>query len=182
MASKGIVCLLPDGRVPWSLRWNGSGDDVGKGLEQLAEYRYAIDILRGEPGIARGRILVVGHDYGAMYGLALMAKDPEIMGGAFLAFAPKYSKWLSYFSRDRLPTDEYDRLLESLDPLTALARIGRRPLFLQFVDSDSYVSQNDVETIRKVADAGSVFEVVDESGTYHENLQEKGSLFAQGLA
>ena len=71
--------------------------------------------------------------------------------------------------------DEYDRWLESLDPLTALARIGRTAAFPSILDSDSYVSQNDVETIRKVADAGSVFDVVDESGTNHENLQKKGA-------
>ena len=176
MAAKGIVCLLPDGRVPWSLPWNGSEGDLGKGREQVAECRAGVGILRNEPGIAKGRIVIVGHDYGAMFGLDLMAEDPEILGGAFLAFAPTYSKWITYFhSRDSLTLDEYDQVVRSLDPLTVLPRIGGRPLFLQFSDSDRYVSQNDVETIRKVADAGAVLDVVEESGTNHENLQKKGA-------
>jgi predicted esterase len=176
LAAKGVVCLLPQGRVPWHETWTGDSKDLARGQSQMAEYRMAIEILRHEPGVTPGGIVLVGHDYGAMYGLCLMADDPGIKAGAFLAFAPRYSDWIAYFPGDNhLPKDQYDRLMGPLDPMKALSRIADRPVFLQFARSDIYVSEKTISMIQAAAGPRMVFDVVDAEGTHHENLHRMGA-------
>lgn len=176
MAAKGAVSLLPQQRVPWQQPWAGDAGDLELGRGQLAELRAGIAILRAERGVAKGRVAIVGHDYGAMSGLVLMAEDPAIMGGAFLAFAPRYSDWIGYFhGRNPLPKDQYDRAMAPLDPMKSLSRIGGRPLFLQFAKNDKYLSPDTIESIRIAAGPGPAFDVADAAGTNHENLSAKGA-------
>ncbi len=176
LAAKGVICLLPQGRVPWKQKWSGDELDLPRGRAQLAEFSAALSLLEAEAGVDRQRILLVGHDYGAMFGLVLAAANPGISAMAFLAFAPRFSDWKDYFSpRKNLSPAVYDEIMAPLDPMKALEGLKGRRLFLQFAASDGFVSPQTVAEIRAAAGEGSVFDIVSSQGTDHENLHQNGS-------
>jgi pimeloyl-ACP methyl ester carboxylesterase len=158
------------------MKWAGDETDLARGQGQLAEFEGALALLQAEPGLAKDRIVLVGHDYGAMFGLVLAAENPDIRAMVFLAFAPRYSDWKDFFNpRKKLTPAVYDGIMAPLDPMAALDKLRGRPLFLQFAKSDTYVSEETVAAIRAAAGAGPVFDVVDAPDTDHENLHKKGA-------
>ncbi len=147
LAGEGIACLLPQLSFPWSVEPSGSAADVGQieaELEGLAD---------GVEHLARRveRIVVVGHDYGAMHGLLLMAREPRLVAGAFIAPANRWADWNVRFwnvEEDRL---DYMRALRTLDPIEHIGSIAPRPLLLQFAEQDFFIAGMDANELFNAA-------------------------------
>jgi len=108
--------------------------------DEIAQLGACVDEL-----VARGaeRIVLVGHDFGAMHGALLMARDPRIAAGVLIAPANRWADWFLRFwqiSEDRI---DYMRAIRPLDPIEHVASIAPRPLLLQFADNDYFIAGMD---------------------------------------
>ena len=80
LARFGVVSLLVD--AAWSapdwLPRSRFEDDFELSVRQVVELRRALDVLFSQPGVDPERLALVGHDFGAMYGVLAGAADPRI--------------------------------------------------------------------------------------------------------
>ncbi len=143
LAGRGVVSVLPQGYFPWVPDPNGTASDVTLVQNQVAAMRSALDRLSSERSVDPGRIALVGHDYGAMYGALLADSDTRIstmvlqapdalMGNWFAQF------WLGLEGADR---DAYLAMFADLNPVDHTARLGNRVL-LQWAGKDDYIGQD----------------------------------------
>lgn len=156
LAARGVVSLLPQQSFPWAADPAGDARDVAAVLDQLTESGAALDALLVRPEVDPGRVAVVGHDYGAMYGALLADRDPRVRALAALTPDATWSHWfLAYWLRRADPA--YERLFAGLEPVDAVARVAAdRPVLLQFADDDSYVDAAVRDRYRRAAPAASV--------------------------
>jgi dienelactone hydrolase len=140
LAGQGTVSLLPQGQFPWSGDPVGDARDVASVHQQLQVDRVALDLLLRQPGAARGRAAVVGHDYGAMYGALLADADPRVTTAVLATPDATWSNWfITYWLGLTGPAAAaYDALFAGLDPAGHVGRLGDR-LFLQFAGRDVFV-------------------------------------------
>jgi hypothetical protein len=139
LAGQGAISVLPQGTFPWSDHPSGRLTDAAKVSAEVQRVREALQVLRALPDVDAGRLAIVGHDYGAMYGLAL--KDPDVR--LFIAATPdsSWSRWfLKYWPVADVIDGDYSALLEAFDPLQAAASYGSR-LRMQWAESDEYVPE-----------------------------------------
>lgn len=137
LAGRGVVSVLPQGTFPWSRRPSASPEDADQVAEELERARMALDHLRSLPAVDPDRTAIVGHDYGAMYAMALR----DVAARVVVAATPD-SSWphwfLKYWTNPNDRADGCREALERFDPLVAAAALGDR-LVLQWADDDSYV-------------------------------------------
>ena len=137
LAARGVVSVLPQGTFPWLRRPTGSAVDASEVAAELERVRAAVDHLRALEAVAPDRTAIVGHDYGAMYALALRDADARVV----VAATPD-SSWphwfLTYWENPAAAPDECRDALEPYDPLAGAAELGDR-LVLQWAEQDSYV-------------------------------------------
>jgi dienelactone hydrolase len=140
LASQGAVSLLPQGKFPWQVDPNGTARDVTYVAAQLSYFQQALNWLISRPYVDPGRVAVVGHDYGAMYG-ALLANSDHRVHAAVLAtpdatwghWFVKY--WLGYTGQRAA---RYEALFGHVQPVEHVSRLGSRELF-QWAGRDIYV-------------------------------------------
>ncbi|NJD29765.1 MAG: hypothetical protein FIA92_15920 [Chloroflexi bacterium] len=143
MADDGVVSLHVQGRFPWRVRPSGAEPDRERVMAQVRELRRALDLLAARSDVDPSRIALVGHDFGAMYGAVLAARDPRIKGLAMLSAVPAFADWFVPYWRGvlgDLTEEQYRARLADLDPVAALRRVTPRPILLQFANDDEYVS------------------------------------------
>ena len=102
----------------------------------------ALAALAELPEVDDNQVVVVGHDYGAMYGALLADREPRVAGLAALAPDATWEHWfLAYWlGRDSPAAAAYPELFAGLQPVDAVARVAaHRPVLLQFADDDGYV-------------------------------------------
>jgi dienelactone hydrolase len=144
LARQGVVSLLID--TMWTdPKWfeaRNPTDDYETSIEQIRELRRALDLLLAGPRIDRTRVVFVGHDFGAMYGVTAAAVDGRIKAFAFLAGTARFSDWF-LFGR-KLQGPERQRVIDELAPIDPIAHIGElapAPILFQFATTDEYVSE-----------------------------------------
>jgi pimeloyl-ACP methyl ester carboxylesterase len=138
LAPSGIVSVLPAGRFPWTVAPSGADDDIAA-IETEGERLEAALAGLAAALPPKAPIAVVGHDYGAMHGLRLMARHPEIEVGVVIAAAPRWVDWSLAFwpiADDRV---EYARRLTPVDPIEAFKATKARVLF-QFSKRDYFIA------------------------------------------
>jgi dienelactone hydrolase len=138
LARRGVTLVLPQLTFPWHV----SPHDLEHDLARIeGESRWLLDalgILADAEGVDPARIAMVGHDFGAMHGMALFPLV-ELAGAVLVAPTPRWSDWFLRFwpiSGDRY---EYMRGLSSVDPITTVAA-ARFPLLFQFGRTDFYIA------------------------------------------
>lgn len=142
LAARGVVSLLPQLTFPWSVPPAGDATDVARIEAEARVLTRALDLLTGRHGVDGRRVAVVGHDYGAMHGSLLAARDRRV--AAFAALAPDatwenwfLTFWLGYEGEQAAA---YTRLFAGIEPVDAVGRIAaRRPVLLQFAANDFYI-------------------------------------------
>jgi dienelactone hydrolase len=140
LASQGAVSLLPEGKFPWQVDPAGKWRDVTYVEAQLFYFRHALTWLISRQYVDSGRVAVVGHDYGAMYG-ALLASSDHRVHAAVLAtpdatwghWFVKY--WLGYTGQRAA---HYEGLFDKVQPVDHVSRLGTHELF-QWAGKDIYV-------------------------------------------
>jgi pimeloyl-ACP methyl ester carboxylesterase len=145
LASRGVVSLLPGGRFPWGPDPDGTASDVRRVRDQVAAHRAALDHLAGQPGLDPGRIAVVGHDYGGMYGALLAETDERVSVLALQAVDSAWESWFTSFwlGLDDERRDAYAALFADLEPIDAVARLAGRlgdRVLLQWAGRDTFVT------------------------------------------
>jgi dienelactone hydrolase len=139
LASRGVVCLLPQGRFPWSIDPSGSAADVAQVRAEVDRLRAGLDLLADRAEVDAGRLAVVGHDFGAMYGVLAAAEDERVAAIALIAPTPRWGDWFLPFwaiDEDRI---DYLRAMRPLDPVEVIGRIAPRPILLQMGRHDFYI-------------------------------------------
>jgi predicted esterase len=153
LAKDGVVSLLPQGLFPWEEPVSEDAQvDRELAVEQIVQLRRGLDVLQDEAGdVPLG---FVGHDYGAMYGAALVAdKRPQ----AYVLMAPDatFSNWfIKYFVRGA-SKPELDAAFASLDPVNNIGDASPAAVLFQFAKSDRYVPYYVADKLTEAAGDGA---------------------------
>lgn len=145
LASRGVVSLLPAGFFPWVPDPDGTATDVQRVRDQVAAHAVALDHLCGQPGVDHGRIALVGHDYGGMYGALLADQDPRIGTLALQALDSTWENWFAtyWLKLEGAVRETYAGLFAGLSTVDAVARLGERlggRMLFQWAGNDTFVS------------------------------------------
>lgn len=151
LARHGLVSLLV--ATPWSdPQWYQKRDvtrDFEDSIQEVRELRRAMDVLAAQPRLDRQRMALVGHDFGAMYGILAAAAEKRASAVALQAFTGSFSDWFLY-NQKQLAPDARQRVIDRLaplDPLKFLGQLGSTPVLLQFAEKDFYVPRNHAEAL-----------------------------------
>ena len=151
LARHGLVSLLVS--TPWSdPQWYQKRDvarDFENSVQEVRELRRALDVLAAQPRVDRNRMALVGHDFGAMYGILAAAAEKRVSVVAVQAFTGSFSDWFLY-NQKQLALDARQRVIDRLaplDPVKFLGQLGSTPVLLQFADKDFYVPRDHAEAL-----------------------------------
>jgi pimeloyl-ACP methyl ester carboxylesterase len=138
LARLGVRSVLPAGRLPWLLPPTGADADAANiELEGRRLDRAFAELVK--PLAKRIPIAVVGHDFGAMNGILLAAREPRVKALAVIAAPPRWADWfLPFWPIEGDPID-YRRRLSGLDPIAVLAKTKAEILF-QYSRRDFYLA------------------------------------------
>ncbi|HZB48235.1 MAG TPA: hypothetical protein VE547_04010, partial [Mycobacteriales bacterium] len=142
LAARGVVSLLPQQGFPWTGEPVGDARDVAAVEAELARAAALLAGLTALPEVDGGQVVVVGHDYGAMYGALLAAREPRVAGLVALAPDATWERWFlaCWLGRDSPTAAAYPALFAGLQPVDAVRTVAaHRPVLLQFADDDQYV-------------------------------------------
>jgi cephalosporin-C deacetylase-like acetyl esterase len=151
LGRRGLTSLLV--ATPWSdPQWYPKRDvtrDFETSVAEVKELRRALDVLMAQPRVDAQRVAVVGHDFGAMYGVVMAAVDKRPKVIALQAFAPSFSDWFLYNQKQLTAGGRQAVVnrLAPLDPLQFIARLGKTPALLQFANEDFYVPRAKAEAL-----------------------------------
>ena len=136
----GVVSVLPQGRFPWSADPVEAESDAARIRSELETNRACVDLLAARPDVEMGRIGLVGHDFGAMHGTVLAARDPRMAAVVLIAATPRWADWFLPFWRVAGDRHHYMRALAPLDPIANVAAIAPRPVCFQFARNDFFIA------------------------------------------
>ncbi len=141
LADQGVVSLLPQLSFPWAADPVGDRRDVAAIEAQLVAVQAAFDALSQRPEVDRNRVAVVGHDYGAMYGLDLAARNPRVAAVVSMAADATWSNWFNkyWLGLEGDAAIAYAKIFGKLDPVVAARTAGTRPLYFQWSSTDIFV-------------------------------------------
>jgi pimeloyl-ACP methyl ester carboxylesterase len=157
LAGHGLLSLLVE--TPWSdSQWYAKRDvskDFENSVQEVKELRRALSFLlvMHEGRIDGRRVALVGHDFGAMYGLLAASADRRVSALALQAFTGSFSDWFLYNQRALSPEAKQavvDRLAP-LDPLRYVPQLGTAPVLMQFAKEDFYVPREKAEALYAAA-------------------------------
>jgi len=160
LAGQGVESMLITQHFPWAERPLGVDHDrVAIGL-QVRTIRRALTLLAEEVGNVR--IGLVGHDYGAMYGILTASVDHRL--AAFAGMTPD-STWQNWFVKYFHVVAEgdvagYAQSMADLDPISRIASV-KAPVLLQFGTADVYVSGEQATALSNAAPGGTILHSYD---------------------
>jgi len=165
VAEHGAVAILPDLTFPWAGQVFGDKRDVASVRAQVAAVDATYRALLAQTGVDPHRTAVVGHDYGAMYGSILAAREPAIKAEVFIAGDATWADWFSIFflSLDSIPPD-YNALFAGLDPVDNVTRM-RAHLYFQWSGQDPFVT-SDVRAAFQTADPTAKVSLYSDAGHF----------------
>jgi dienelactone hydrolase len=144
LARRGATSLLID--TMWS-EGEAWFDKVGISAEadlkqaagQVVDIRRGLDLLEAQKGVDPARVALVGHDFGAMFGVLAAGADSRPRLLVLMAGVPTFSEW--YLLGKKHPDREgYVRAMSALDTGPALNRAKARAVLFQFSAKDRYIS------------------------------------------
>jgi len=141
LAKKGAVSLLVDGI--WSEPgWYGTrrhATDYRDAIGQVIDLQRAMDLLVSRSNVDVKRVALVGHDFGAMYGVLAEATRPRAKTYVLLAPTTTFHEWFLLGKKKPQPLEAYLRQMAPLDPVRYLPQL-KGSVFFQFAQVDRYVS------------------------------------------
>ena len=140
-ARLGVRCVLPAGRLPWVPDPVDAETDVAN--IELEQRRLGAALDRLAEGLPKGTPLaLVGHDFGAMHGLLLVARRPEFAAAVIIAATPRWADWFLRFWKVEGDRFDYLRRLAPYDPVTS-ARLLKVPTLWQFSERDYFIAADE---------------------------------------
>lgn len=138
LASQGVVSVLPQLTFPWQSPPTDTINDLKRIETEVEWLQTAHTTLLGVDGVDPNNVAVVGHDFGAMYGMLLQEwVDPRCV--VFVAPTPRWADWFLRFWPIDSDRFDYMRALSKVDPITAIAGSSCPTLF-QFGERDFYIA------------------------------------------
>lgn len=141
LANRGVVSLLVEGM--WAdPAWYQSRipeEDPQQAVKQVIELRRAMDLLLAQPGVDPSRVALVGHDFGAMYGMMAEALDRRARTCVFMAPTPHFEDWFLFRQQPR-DLAAYKAMMAPYDPVNFVSRLAPASVFFQFASRDFYVT------------------------------------------
>lgn len=142
MAGRGVVSICPE--TMWSApEWfneRDRADDLASSLRQVAALQRAVAIVLAQPGVDPARLAYVGHDFGAMYGVAVAAMVDQLRGFVFMAGTERLSDWFLFGPPMEEPArSKFIAQFAPLDPLDRLRASHATATLFQFAEEDVYV-------------------------------------------
>jgi pimeloyl-ACP methyl ester carboxylesterase len=126
-------------------------DDYQASLEQVEELLAAHALLKQEASPGATKLIYVGHDFGAMYGVLLGVLAPDLGAFILIAGTPRFSDWYFYYPPLSEPgRTSYLARMKAVDPISNIADLHPRPVYFQFGLDDPHVPQ---DRARAFADA-----------------------------
>ena len=152
LAGSGLTSLLVS--TPWSVSdWYPKRDvkkDFENSIAEVKDLRGALLLLSQHERVDPARLALVGHDFGAMYGLlAATAGGPTVKAAALQAFTSSFSDWFLYNQR-ALPAEGRQAVIERLgplDPLRYMPLLKDTPVLLQFAIGDFFVPRAQADVL-----------------------------------
>jgi len=148
LVADGVLSALPQLQFPWSVDPLGSAADLEQTEAEVSRLSACVDDL-ARRGIER--IVLVGHDFGAMHGALLMARDPRIVAGVLIAPANRWADWFLRFWPIEEDRFDYGRAMRPLDPIEHVSSIAPRPLLMQYADDDYFIAGMDASELYNAA-------------------------------
>jgi dienelactone hydrolase len=170
MAHGGAVSLVVD--APFAragddrryalLAFDEPQEERAMTAQAIVDVRRAFDVLAAREDVDRGRLGFVGHSWGASLGAVLAAVDPRPSSLVLITGRPSWTGFLETSdaafvqrARDRLSQAEWDRYIELMAPLDAMAEIGgvdAARLYLQYGTGDDVVPPDIAQELIEAAD------------------------------
>lgn len=136
LAGLGVTSALPQLAFPWASPPTDTERDLRRIESEVEKLREVQILLEGLEGVEE--LALVGHDFGAMYGMQLFG-EAELSCAVLVAPTPRWSDWFLPFWAIESDRYDYMRGLSNVDPITALSRADT-PLLFQFGNADFYIS------------------------------------------
>jgi dienelactone hydrolase len=156
IAKQGTVALLID--MAWARpHWFSDRklrDDLTMSNREISRIETALGFLAQRAEVDASRIAIVGHDFGAMYGMLATRNQagkqgPQIAAFISVASTPRMSDW--FFYGQRLSADDeaaYIKQMAALDPIRNAPYLEVPALF-QFAKCDEFISQTSAAELAK---------------------------------
>jgi pimeloyl-ACP methyl ester carboxylesterase len=149
-AALGVRCVLPAGRLPWVPNPVDAATDIAN--IELEQRRLSAALEALVDGLPKGApIARVGHDFGAMHGLLLAARNPgHFKAAVFIAATPRWGDWFLRFWKIEGDRFDYLRRLAPLDPIEG-ARTLRANALWQFSSRDYFIAPMSATELARAA-------------------------------
>jgi hypothetical protein len=149
LARDGVVSLLPQGLFPWQEPVSdAAAEDRELIVDQVIQLRRGLDLLHEVAGdVPTG---LVGHDYGAMFGVLLVAdKRPD----TYVLMAPDatFSNWFLKYLVPSASKTELDQAFVPLEPVNNVGDAAPASVLFQFARSDRYVPRYIADRLTQAA-------------------------------
>ena len=156
MTRAGAVCLLIE--TLWSdpdfFTKRTQADDIQNSVEEVANIRRAIDLLLSQPNVEANRFVLVGHDFGGMYGVLVGSIDQRPTHYVVMAATPRFPDWYLYAPKfEGEPRETFIRQFFELDPITHVPNLSPAAVLFQFGTNDPHVSKEGAEEFFNAAKA-----------------------------
>lgn len=151
-AREGNVCVIPSGNYPWMTAPSGTDKDVGLTIAQVNDYRIGLDILCSCSKNQSPKVLLIAHDYGAMFGILTAAADKRICAAVIMAPVSRFYQWNRILKpiHDGPAMDTYQAAMSPYDPVSLIDKLSI-PLLFQYANYDRYVNKSDADSLINAA-------------------------------
>ncbi|MHA1991330.1 MAG: alpha/beta hydrolase family protein [Candidatus Hodarchaeales archaeon] len=155
LAKQGILSILPD--AFWStnpqeynkhktLWWKTDFEhDKDLCITQIIDFLRIHDYLLSLNKVDKNRIVLVGHDFGAMFGSILLNFNKNYKTFVLIAATTKFYHWFKFgspYNEESEILQEYGRKMAIFDPINYIRMIAPSPILMQFAKDDFYVPSN----------------------------------------
>jgi hypothetical protein len=161
---------LIQGVFPWTEAPTDLQTDRAAIVEEMQVIRRSFDLLAARGDGDPARLTFVGHDYGAMYGVALAAVDRRPVTYVLRAATPRHADWnlvfwLAQNGMSAADQRSYRAELAPLDPLTTVSSAAPAAIYFQVAAQDYYIA---VPTAYELYFAASEPKLIEEFETDHK--------------
>lgn len=156
-AALDVRSVLPAGRLPWVPDPVDAPTDIAS--IEIEQRRLAGALKALANSLPKGApIALVGHDFGAMHGLLLAARNARRFKAAVLVAAtPRWGDWFLRFWKLDVDRFDYLRRLAPLDPIEAARGLKATALW-QFSDRDFFIAPMSAMELARAAPGDPVIE------------------------
>jgi len=138
LAGAGVTAVLPQLTFPWQTPPTDTTNDLVRIRAEVAGIRDTFADLSELERVDPSRLALVGHDFGAMHGMALFG-EVEMAAAVLIAPTPRWSDWFLRFWPIDADRYDYMRALSEVDPISTVTA-ATCPLLFQFGMTDFYIA------------------------------------------